>query len=46
MDLEVTADAGGRYNIDWTPQGHWFKYMVNVVSAGTYTVSLRVAAQR
>ncbi len=50
VDLEATADtsdtgpAGGAYDVGWTSAGQWFKYTVNVATAGTYTVSLRVAA--
>ena len=28
----------------WTAAGQWFKYTVQVATAGTYTVSFRVAA--
>ena len=50
VDLEATADtqdtgaAGGAYDVGWTGTGQWFKYTVNVATAGIYTVSLRVAA--
>ena len=50
VDLEATADtsdtgpAGAGYDIGWTAAGQWFKYTVEVATAGTYTVSLRVAA--
>ncbi len=50
VDLEDTADtsdtspAGGAYDVGWTGTGQWFKYTVNVATAGAYTVSLRVAA--
>src|SRR6266702_944347 len=44
VDLEATADAGGGYNIGWTWPGQWFRYTVNVAAAGSYTLSLRVAA--
>jgi len=43
-DLEPTPDAGGGYDLGWTSSGQWFRYTVNVASAGTYTVSFRVAA--
>jgi beta-glucosidase len=43
VDLETTADTGGGYNLGWTSGGQWFKYTVNVATAGTYTVNLRVA---
>jgi beta-glucanase (GH16 family) len=44
VDLEVTTDTGGGYDLGWTAKGQWFKYTVNVATAGSYTVSLRVAA--
>ncbi len=44
VDLETTADPGGGYNLGWTGGGQWFRYTVNVASAGTYTLGLRVAA--
>jgi hypothetical protein len=44
VDLESTSDTGGGYDLGWTSGGQWFRYTVNVASAGTYTVSLRVAA--
>jgi Beta-1,3-glucanase/Carbohydrate binding module (family 6) len=50
VDLEVTADtqdttaAGGAYDLGWTAAGQWFNYTVDVASAGTYALSLRLAA--
>ena len=50
VDLEDTADtqdtsaAGGAYDIGWTHTGQWFNYTVEVATAGTYTVSFRVAS--
>ncbi|MGD0699096.1 MAG: carbohydrate-binding protein, partial [Trebonia sp.] len=44
VDLEACADSGCGYDIGWTATGQWFKYTVNVATAGTYTVSLRLAA--
>src|SRR3984885_1307299 len=44
IDLEATSDTGGGYDLGWTASGQWFKYTVNAASAGTYTVSFRVAA--
>jgi beta-glucosidase len=50
VDLETTADtldttvAGGAYDMGWTNPGQWFKYTVNVATAGSYTVSFRVAS--
>jgi beta-glucosidase-like glycosyl hydrolase len=50
VDLEATADtqdtgaAGGAYDMGWTTPGQWFKYTVNVATAGSYTVSFRVSS--
>ena len=44
VDLEITADTGGGVSLGWTAAGQWFKYTVNVATAGTYAVSFRVAA--
>jgi hypothetical protein len=44
VDLETTTDTGGGYDIGWTAAGQWFNYTVNVATAGTYTLSLRLAA--
>jgi hypothetical protein len=44
VDLEATTDTGGGYDLGWTAAGQWFNYTVNAASAGTYTVSLRLAA--
>jgi hypothetical protein len=44
IDLETTSDTGGGYDLGWTSSGQWFRYTVNVATAGTRTVSFRVAA--
>ncbi|WP_042391852.1 discoidin domain-containing protein [Streptacidiphilus carbonis] len=44
VDLETTSDTGGGYDLGWTTGGQWFRYTVNVATAGTYAVSLRLAA--
>ena len=44
VDLETTSDSGGGYDLGWTAAGQWFNYTVNVATAGTYTVGLRLAA--
>jgi hypothetical protein len=44
VDLEACTDAGCGYDIGWTASGQWFKYTVNVATAGSYTVSLRLAS--
>jgi hypothetical protein len=42
VDLEPAANGG--YDVGWTAAGEWLNYTVNVASAGTYLVQLRVAS--
>jgi hypothetical protein len=44
VDLEATSDTGGGDDLGWTATGQWFNYTVDVATAGTYTVGLRLAA--
>jgi len=50
VDLEATSDTedttgtGAGYDLGWTAAGQWFRYTVNVATAGTYQVSLRLAS--
>ncbi|MGW4143808.1 carbohydrate-binding protein [Streptomyces mirabilis] len=44
VDLDNTSDTGVGYNLGWTSGGQWFRYTVDVATAGTYTLDLRVAA--
>jgi endonuclease/exonuclease/phosphatase family metal-dependent hydrolase len=44
VDIERTSDsAGGVYNLAWIGSGEWLTYTVNVATAGTYTLTARVA---
>jgi post-segregation antitoxin (ccd killing protein) len=44
VDLEAaTAPATGN-DLGWSAAGQWFRYTVNVATAGTYTVSFLVAS--
>ncbi len=45
VDVNVTQDAGGGYDIGWTFAGEWLEYTVDVKSAGTYALDFRVASQ-
>jgi len=42
-DVDIQASAGGGFNVGWTAAGEWLNYTVNVATAGTYSVQLRVA---
>ena len=44
VDLEWSTDADGAYNVGWAFAGEWLTYTVNVASAGTYAVEVRVAS--
>ena len=44
VDLEACTDTGCGDDLGWTATGQWFKYTVNVATAGSYTVSLRLAS--
>ena len=43
VDIETTTDAGAGYNVGYTADGEWLKYMVNVTAAGNYSFSFRTA---
>jgi hypothetical protein len=47
VDLEACTDTGSPGcgdDLGWTAAGQWFKYTVNVATAGTYTVGLRLSS--
>lgn len=44
VDLDNASDTGGGYNLGWTGADQWFRYTVDVATAGTYTLDLRIAA--
>ena len=44
VDIRVTTDTSGGYNIKSVRAGEWLAYTVNVASAGTYTIDLRSAS--
>jgi hypothetical protein len=44
VDLETTSDTGGGNDLAWTAAGEWFKYTVDVATAGTYTLSIRASS--
>jgi beta-glucosidase len=50
VDLEATTDTqdttgtGAGYDLGWTASGQSFRYTVSVATAGTYTLSLRLAS--
>jgi Pectate lyase superfamily protein/Carbohydrate binding module (family 6)/F5/8 type C domain/Abnormal spindle-like microcephaly-assoc'd, ASPM-SPD-2-Hydin/Fibronectin type III domain len=44
VDLETATSPATGNDLGWTASGQWFKYTVDVATAGTYTVSFLVAA--
>lgn len=44
VDIEATQDVGGGYNVGWIQAGEWLAYDVNVTASGTYTFTMRMAA--
>ena len=44
VDIEVTTDTGGGYNVGWTTGSEWLEYTVNVATTGYYDVTFRVAS--
>ena len=44
VDIRVTTDTSGSYNIKSVRAGEWLAYSVNVVTAGTYALDLRIAS--
>jgi len=41
--IEDCSDAGGGFDVGQTNPGDWLDYTVNIASAGTYTLRVRVA---
>ena len=44
VDVEPTTDSGGGYSVGYAFEGEWLAYTVNVASAGTYDIEVRVAS--
>lgn len=42
VDIEACSEGG--YNIDYSENGEWLEYTVNVATAGSYTMNVRVAS--
>jgi hypothetical protein len=45
VDLETASAPATGNDLGWTASGQWFRYTVNVSTAGTYTVNFLVAAE-
>ena len=44
LDVEVSGDVGGGYNVGWVEAGEYLEYDLDIATAGTYDLSLRVAS--
>ena len=44
VDIELTADSGGGYNVGWIAPGEYLRYNVNVSTKGRYKITARVAS--
>jgi beta-glucanase (GH16 family) len=45
VDIEVTSDTGGGYDVGWTANGEWLAHNnVTFPTSGAYTIAYRVAA--
>ncbi|MGO8670756.1 MAG: glycoside hydrolase family 3 C-terminal domain-containing protein, partial [Capsulimonadaceae bacterium] len=45
VGIEDTSDTGpGTYDVGWTAGGQWLNYTINVATAGSYTVGIRIAS--
>lgn len=43
-DVDIEASSEGGYNVGWIGAGEWLRFTVNVASAGSYVLRLRVAS--
>lgn len=44
VDVELTTDSGGGFNVGWIDANEWLEYTVNVLTAGVYRLEARVAS--
>ncbi|MBU2869589.1 di-heme oxidoredictase family protein [Colwellia sp. E2M01] len=45
VDIQITGDINGTYNVGWTAADEWLEYSVTL-GAGIYNISTRVASSR
>ncbi len=45
LNLDVSTDVGGGFNIKGTEPGDWLEYTVNIMNSGTYRIEARVASE-
>src|SRR6185312_7136616 len=42
--VDIESSSNGDYDVGWIAAGEWLNYTVNVASAGTYAIAIRVAS--
>lgn len=45
VNIEITSDAGGGYNVFGLTDGEWLSYTINVPEPGVYEADIRYAAE-
>jgi hypothetical protein len=45
VDIQATSDTGGGSNVGYVAAGEWLEYSIDVATAGSYAVDLRLARQ-
>ena len=46
VDVEATSDSGGGYDVGWSAPGEWLDFNIDVVTGGSYDVTLRIASNQ
>jgi endoglucanase len=46
VDIEVTSDADGSYNVGYIDSGEWLEFAIDVSKAGTFSADARVASEK
>jgi len=46
VDIQITADQGGGYNVGWISSNEWLEYPIIVSKTGDFTANIRVASQK
>jgi beta-glucosidase len=44
VDIEITTDVDGGFNVGWIEEGEWMAYTVDVSSSSLYDIQVRVAS--
>jgi beta-glucosidase len=44
VDIEVTADLDGGFDVGWIEEGEWLAYTIDVTATGLYDIQVRVAS--